>query len=65
MERKSHKKDIKYRHDYSDRLVAEFTTEIQSHNCGGNDYLSIESVALEYYKTFNDRKSIPKIKLRN
>ena len=33
-----------------------FKTETQSYNCGGNDYLSIKRVALEYYKIYNDRK---------
>ena len=65
MERRSHKNDIKYRHNYSDILVEAFTTEIQSRNCGGSDYLSIEGVALEYYKIYNDRKVLTKIKLRN
>ena len=56
MERRIHKKYIKYRHNYSDSLVEAFKTEIQSHHCGGNDYLSIKRVALEYYKIYNDRK---------
>ena len=63
MERRSHKNDIKYRHNYSDILVEAFTTEIQSRNCGGNDYLSIEGVALEYYKIYNDRKLLTKNKV--
>ena len=57
LERRSHKKDIKCRHDYSDSLVAEFTTEIQSHNCGGNDYLSIEGVP-SFIKMFLPRSFI-------
>ena len=36
LERRSYKKDIKYRQDYVERLVTEFTTEIQSHNFGNN-----------------------------
>ena len=54
LERRCYKKYIKWGRDYSERLVETFSTEIQSENFGGNNYLSIEGVALEYYKNNSD-----------
>ena len=56
----SHTKDIKLRQYEAERLVAEFTTEIKSLNFGGNKYLSIEGVKLEYYKKYDYRKFLTK-----
>ena len=49
------KKYIKHRQDYSKRLVQEFIIEIQSQYFGGDSSLSIEDIALEYYKKYDDR----------
>ena len=56
----SNKKYIKCREYYTERLVAEFSTETQSHNFGGNNYLSIGGVALEYYKKYYEGKVLTK-----
>ena len=59
LERRSYKKEIKYRQDNADELVEEFSTEIQSHNFGGDNYLSIEGVSFEYHKKMMTKKFLP------
>ena len=59
LERILFKKGIKHSQDYADVLVLEFATETQSQNFGGNNYLSIEGVTLEYIK-YDDRKRFTK-----
>ena len=40
--------------------MSDFSTEIQSHNFGGNNYLSIECIALEHHKKDYYRKFLSK-----
>ena len=40
--------DILCRRDYSERVVASFSNQIQSEYYGGNIYVSIECIALEH-----------------
>eukprot|EP00957_Ditylum_brightwellii_P000283 22266-Ditylum_brightwellii.AAC.1 len=42
------KNDIKVQHDFVDRLVPAFLTEIQSEHFGGNPALSMQGLAMEY-----------------
>ena len=48
LEIRSHKEYIDFGWDYAQRSVEKIAAEIQSHNFGGNNYLSIEDVVLEY-----------------
>eukprot|EP00957_Ditylum_brightwellii_P102164 7788217-Ditylum_brightwellii.AAC.1 len=47
------KKDIKVQHDFADRLVAEFATEIQPEYFGGNQTLPMEGLAMECTEASN------------
>ena len=60
LERVSHKKYIKFRWEYLEKLVAKRCTEIQSQTFCANNYLFIESVALEYFKKYDVRKFLNK-----
>ena len=61
LERISHKKYIKFRWEYLEKLVAKRCTEIQSQTFCANNYLLIESVALEYFKNMMSGNFLTKI----
>ena len=46
-------KDVLCRHDYSERLVASVSNQIQSQYYGGNRYLSIEGIVLEHFSAWS------------
>ena len=56
------KKDIKVQHDFADRLVAAFLTEIQSEHFGGNQTLSMEGLAMEYIDASNSLNELNSFK---
>ena len=54
---RSNKKYMKCRQDYANKSVAEFSTEIKSHNFYDNLSLSVYGVSLKYYRR-NDSRNI-------
>ena len=48
-ERRESFQDVLCCRDYADTVVASFAHQIQSEHYGGNRYVSIEGIALEYF----------------